>query len=213
LHVDERALVAWRPGFASKRRGQAEPEPANRLPEVHSAEKLERFCLGLLLRRPNLIYRLDRQLQAFNLERLSRADFSGTERRLVFEAVREALAQDEVDPEQAWRLGLTPELAALAETLVDEASNLDFDAQRAFEAVVDAFLRLRKRNLSDATSQVQFQLMAVQDAEDGSAIEDVEIEHIRQQVQAMAVQRAKLEQALSPRSLERAGMSPRGGSL
>ncbi len=212
LHVDERALTAWRPTAASRRRSQADLEPEIRLPGVRSVEILERFCLGLLLRKPSLVYRLDRELQAFDLERLSWVDFSSTERSLIFEAVKEGLAQDEVDPEQGWRLRLTPELSALAQSLVDEASNLDFEAQRAFEAVVDAFLRLRKRNLSDATSQMQYQLLAAQEAEIGAEAEAAEIEHIRQQVQAMAVQRARLEQALSPHGLERAGMNSRGGS-
>jgi DNA primase len=214
LHVDERALMAWRPRKPARRKpAQGDKEAGGPVSALRRAGRLERFCLGLLLRRPDLIYRLDREMQSLELERLGRDDFSGTERKLVFDAVKAGLAQEEAEPESAWRLTLPAELLDLAEGLVDEAIDVDFEASRVFDAILDAFLRLRKRNLSDATSQMQFQLLAAQDAGDVSEPMETDVESIKQQVQAMVIQRARLEQALSPRNLGRAGVGPRSGAL
>jgi DNA primase len=213
LHVDERALMAWRPAKGQPRSRSASVDTSGgTVSTLRLAGRLERFCLGLLLRRPNLVYRLDRELQSLELERLGRDDFTGTERKLVFDAVLGGLAQEDVEPENAWRMILSPELLELAESLVDEAMDVDFEAQRVSEAVLDAFLRLRKRNLSDATSQMQFQLLAAQDAERSSEPPEQEVEQIKQRVQAMVIQRARLEQALSPRGAERAGAGSRSGT-
>lgn len=217
LHVDERALMAWRaPARKVRRAGrseavQAEPVLSGQR-RSSGDDKLERFCLGLLLRTPSLVHRLDRDLQDLGLKRLAADDFGSTERRIMFESVRGALTQDAVDPQDAWRQGLDESLITLAEDLFAEASDVDLDEPRDFNEVLAAFLRLRKRSLSFSTGQLQFQLLAAQDAEEDVRPSGQEVEHMKQEVQQLALERARLEQALSRRGPEWAAAMSQGWS-
>lgn len=130
----------------------------------------------------------------------------------MFEGVRRALTQDAVDPQDAWRESLDASLLTLAEDLLAEISDLDLDEPRAFNEVVAAFLRLRKRSLSFSTGQLQFQLLAAQDAEEDVRPTGQEVEHMKQEVQQLALERARLEQALSRRGPEWAAAMSQGWS-
>ena len=217
LHVDERALMAWRtPGRRVQRAGRGVPgqaeSGASGRRSASGEDKLERFCMGVLLRSPSLVHRLDRDLQDLGLKRLAPDDFGSTERRIMFEGVRRALTQDAVDPQDAWRESLDASLLTLAEDLLAEISDLDLDEPRAFNEVVAAFLRLRKRSLSFSTGQLQFQLLAAQDAEEDVRPTGQEVEHMKQEVQQLALERARLEQALSRRGPEWAAAMSQGWS-
>ncbi len=90
LHVDERALMAWRPEKHQRSAGRIVAEPAAYGPSRNGQHaQHERFCLALLLHQPGLIYRLDRELQSLELARLGREDFSSTERQMIFDALEE----------------------------------------------------------------------------------------------------------------------------
>ncbi len=59
--------------------------------------KIESYCLGVLFRRPELLYRLDRKLQESHLSALAVEDFGYTDHQLLFGVVRLAVEQDEKD--------------------------------------------------------------------------------------------------------------------
>ena len=181
LRVDERALVAWRPA-ASRRGGRrATPSPESAEPRAEPAVEAgaqERFCLGVLLRSPEMIYRIDRELQSLDLERFSAQDFTGTERQVIFQAIRASLAQDESEPADHWRGQLVPPLGEMAEVLLREGGRLDLQEPRAIDEVVAGFLRLRKRNFGAARSQLQFQLQEAQEAGETQMI-DLQREVVR----------------------------------
>ena len=79
LKVDERALLKLRPQSQKRaaRQPSVDPTPVQ---EVYSEQEtaLERFCLGVLLREPELVYQIDRAYVSIELERLSTKDFTGT---------------------------------------------------------------------------------------------------------------------------------------
>jgi DNA primase len=182
LRVDERALVAWRP--APRRRARprgagAAPGAAETVvgPPVEASAQ-ERFCLGVLLHSPELIYRIDRELQSLELERLSGQDFTGTDRQVIFQAIRAALAQDDTEPADHWRGLLALPLGETADALLREGAQLDLQDPRAVDEVVAGFLRLRKRNLGSVRSQLQFQLQEAQEAGETQVI-DLQREVVR----------------------------------
>jgi len=170
LKVDERALQSWRPRPARRPTRGTQTEPAEEgIPERAAAADtggLERFCLGLLLRDPELLYRVDRELQGLGLERLSGGDFTGTERQVIFHGIRTSLAQDELEPAQHWRSHLEPALLAQAEALQTEAGEIQLEVPRVAEEALAGFLRLRMRALAASRAEIQFQLLAAQ--EDGA---------------------------------------------
>ena len=183
LKVDERALVAWRPRAPrrSPRRGQAPPgeaQPAAATAPPSETGLLQRFCLGILLHKPDLLYRVDRELQSFGLDRLSGGDFTGTEGQVIFQAIRGALAQQEDEPEQHWRAQLEPALLETALHSLALASDVQLEEQRVEQEILFGFLRLRKANLAAARSELQFQMLAAQETADEN-VRDLQNEVLR----------------------------------
>lgn len=195
LKVDERALQAWRPkSTVSRGARRASGEAAAREPLSLPADpaRLERFCLGLLLREPEVLYRIDRQLQSLGLERLSAQDFTGTERQVIFHAIRAALGQDEEEPAQHWRHNLEEPVLSLALSLEEEVASLAVSEPRVLDEILASFLRLRMRNLAGFRSQVQFQQVAAQEQGDlQTALE------LSREVMRLSRDWARLDQALA----------------
>jgi DNA primase len=106
LKVDERTLTgkpvrggppvrpARRPGVDSAQ--VQKPEKAA-VPTLNPSRKLEMACLGLLLRRPDLLPRLDRRLQESGLGPLSVTDFEYTDHQLMLGLIQQSLEQDQAE--------------------------------------------------------------------------------------------------------------------
>ncbi len=60
--------------------------------------EMEQHCLAILIKIPDLTYRLDRLLQQSGLDRLTQEDFSNTENVEIFLVIARAITQDELDP-------------------------------------------------------------------------------------------------------------------
>ena len=201
LQVDERALQPGgaKPAAGRRRRAAGEPpaEPAAQAPEASEA-RIERFCLGLLLRTPDIAYRVDRALAELELERLAPEDFTGTERQVIFQAVRSALAQEDQDPGEGWQRQLPEALVGYASSLVEEIESLstvgpiDLNQPKVLEDVLARFLQLRKRVVDSDLHQIQFQLLAAQDESEASE----EKAMLAGRVRKLAGQKSRLEQAL-----------------
>jgi DNA primase len=199
LRLDERALMSLRPK-PSRRRTRKAPAPEVSLEGLVSPRvetPIERFCLGVLLSDPELLYRIDRQLQALELGRVSPQDFTGTDHRVLFQAVREALAQDEEEPIRHWRNQLEPSLTALADSFLVEVAEFDFRLPKVVEGIMANFLRLRKRRLELALTHLRFQLQAVQEVEITDEELHEDLWHHTREVQRIASQKERLDRALS----------------
>jgi DNA primase len=197
LRVDERALMQWQPKEMQRRRRgtRSRVESAEPLPDVRRDSPLEGFCLGVLLSDPELLYRIDRQLQMVELTRLDPKDFSSSENQVVFEALRRALAQDDMEPIEHWRSKLEATLLEKAEAFLTGVEDLDMSQANILEAVVGHFMQLRKRNLEVQLNQLRFQLQAIQDAEDKDGDEE-DLWHYTRRVQDIATQKDRLDRAI-----------------
>jgi DNA primase len=167
LRVDERSL-AVNPRGGPLRRSRpaarrAAPVPPAELDEATSSAepaasrsptRLEAYCLGALLRQPELLYRADRELQALGLQRLSDDDFADAEHRLLLAAVATALEQVDSEPADYVRAHidsvLEPRLLALLESAADMAD------PKSSDAVMTAIFRLRQNAISVRLAQVRF---------------------------------------------------------
>jgi DNA primase len=194
LHVDERALAEARPAPGRPRR-RARPGAVAPLPLAVAATdpKFERFCLGLMLRDPELLYRVDRRFAALGLERLGADDFSGTERQVVFQAVRASLQQDDDEPQQHWRSALDTALLETAEAMVEAAGRVEAEEDKLAAEAEAHSLRLRRRHLESEVTQLRFQLQAAQD----EGPEAGEIQHLAREVQHLAGMKDVIDRALS----------------
>jgi DNA primase len=199
LKVDERALLSARSKPPRRRTRQASPLEVSleglASPKVESP--VERFCLGVLLRDPELLYRIDRRLQALDLGRVSPQDFTGTDHQVIFHSVREALAQDEEEPLQHWRNQLDPMILTLADSLLADVVELDFRLPKVLEGIMANFLRIRKRRLELALTHLRFQLQEVQDVETKDEELHEDLWHHTREVQRIASEKERLDRALA----------------
>lgn len=210
LKVDERALLAWKPQRSRDRRRK----PANVVQEAgggdvvktqESAGVLDGFCLGLLLRDPELTYRIDRVLQSIGLDILSPTDFRGSERQEIFRSVRGALEQQKEEPASHWRRILQPPLLDIANDLERTTQAIDLERPRVLDEVLANFLRLRKHDQELRLSQLRFQLQSAQEVEEQvSMMQRPEIEVLIQEAHDTTKQIARLDQAI----MQRQGMQP-----
>lgn len=204
LMVDERALLDWRPRSASGRRPSRVRAARSAEPAIASAsaDMLERFCLGVLLYDPELLYRVDRVLQSLELSRLSQLDFAGSERRMIFRMVHQALEQEDEEPGEHWRVGLNEILVEVAEGLLDEIEEIDLDRPRMMEDVLANFLRLRKRNQDAELAHLQFQFQMLQEADLEEGDEPLgEMGDLKRQVLRLAQDRARIDSAIGNRNV------------
>jgi DNA primase len=217
LRVDERALLAWQPRRERRKRGRTQPAEVSEetgAPSTIGATPavLDGFCLGLLLRDPELMYHVDRALQSIELDKLAADDFQGSERQAVFRVVRAALEQQDEEPIIHWRNNLLESLHETAARLEQKVEEIDLNRPRVLEEVLADFLRLRKYNLEMSLSQLRFQLQAAQEMEDEQRLMDrPDIERYTLKAQELALKLARVERAINQRQGIRQSSLASGG--
>ncbi|MCJ7568665.1 MAG: DNA primase [Anaerolineales bacterium] len=200
LKVDERALLQWRK--TKPRRGRRAPQAERDVEEkpavIAPSGAAERFCLAVLLDHPELLYRVDREFQALEIERSSNQDFSSTEYQMIFKVIRSALGQHEEEPVQYWQNKLETTLYSIAEMLMDEFDNIDTQEQKVIEEVIANFFRLRKRWIESKLTHIRFQLEALQEQSPADGADQRgQMWQLTREVQRLADIERRLDRVLS----------------
>jgi DNA primase len=119
-------------------------------------DRLEAYCLSVLVCHPALIAQTDRQLRLLGLPPLTVDDFLDTDVQIIFRALKAALDQDQIDPQEH----MIANLDEMAETRVrlwlaasDDAAVAD---RRRVDDIMLAVLRLRKRNIGSELLELRF---------------------------------------------------------
>jgi DNA primase len=173
LRVDERSLVTRTP----PRRQRIRPPRPEEAYLPRSAEtqvvlsrnatgNLEVYCLGVLLRRPDLVFQLDRYLLSSGLGRLSVQDFQQSENQAIFRLLMDSLAQDEVEPLHYVLNGLSESLMDAAEALLVISKELDPGDDRIMEELRRTIVEMRRRELNQRIEQIRFLMEEEQDKGD-----------------------------------------------
>lgn len=186
LRVDERALTVRRSASASRptpRPAAPSAAPLTPPPEAAPASKLEAFCLSALVRQPDVLYKVDRELLALGLPNLAPGDFGETEHQLIFRALHEALHQLEVEPADYLREHLDPTVRARVAAFLMETTNVENG--KAAEALLVAVLRLRKRTVRNWLNELRF--LAEDAREQGDTRAEAYQPEILRQAQALAL--------------------------
>lgn len=162
LQVDERSLMAERPSrpSAPRRRPTA---PAQNLPEARplpniedSTVRLESHCISIIVRQPELLYRVDRALLQNGLPRLSVGDFEHSDHQEMFRLSREALDQNEQEPYSYALQQLPMSLLDRMEEILSHSASLDTEDDKVFEDLLRTFLLLRRRLLRKSNEQMRY---------------------------------------------------------
>jgi DNA primase len=204
LQVDERSLASERP--ARRRPVRRRLPPAQPLPETRampnledSSVKLEAHCLSIIIRHPELLYRVDRAMQEEGLPRLSASDFEHSDLQEMFRLSLESLDQDQVEPSSYALQNLPLPLLDRADELLVRSEKLDPSEDRVFEDLLRTLLILRRRNLHKSNEQMRF---LQEEAQQEGDLRASEYQQVMVQ-NTLTLQR--LDKALSPsRNLPRA---------
>jgi DNA primase len=167
LKVDERSLAAAQARGPARgqrpRRPRVEiparaPEavPAVVAPTRSPSHKTEAHLLGMLVRRPSLLYRLDRALQEAGLGRMLPEDFGYTDHQVLFRLVRQSLEQDADEAEQYLRLNLPASLEGLVDELKTQSDQVDPLDERLLEDLFRAVVKIRRMALTESLNQLRF---------------------------------------------------------
>ena len=164
LKVDERTLTvnlrASRSRFARRRPQPAKPEAPTKTIEtvksLHSSHTLEAHALGVLLRRPDLVYQVNRRLQEAGLVRLSEEDFQHADHKAVLRLLLESVDQDNAEPLNYVLGGLSLPMMEMADDLLARTAKLDPKEERILADLVRTILSLRLRNLKQYNDHLRF---------------------------------------------------------
>ncbi len=160
LRVDERVLTASQAGGPVMRRRPRTVDPVQKIqPSLVTLDptlKIEAYCLGILFRRPEMLYRLDRKLEEFGLSALAVEDFGYTDHQLLFGFVRQAVEQDEKDHRHFMSMHLPEALDDLSKELLAKTETLDPLEDRVLEDLVNRCIDLRRTVAQASIGQLRF---------------------------------------------------------
>ena len=175
LKVDERAFISRQAPVSRARRPRVERQDSDPRKSqastpvsvagssVHNAEA---HCLGVLFRRPELLYRLDRRLEEGGLARLLPEDFEYTDHQLLLTLIRQSLEQVESDQHQYVVINLTESLKGLAQELLTQAEKLNPLVDRLLEDLERTVQKIRRARANQDLTQTRFLLEEAQQNSD-----------------------------------------------
>lgn len=164
LKVDERTLTGIKVTGGTPRRvprpraDQApvqESAPAATPSPVSPYRKMEAACLGVILRRPDLLPRLDRRLQESGLSALGPADFEYTDYQAILLLVQRSIEQDEADTTAFVRARLVDELSETHSELLSQSAPKGTD-ERLLDELTRQVLQMRRVVLAESVNQLRF---------------------------------------------------------
>ena len=163
---------AGRTGSGRRRPGEtstaaslaAQPQVAS------STAALEAHCLGVLMRRPDLVFRVDRVMQEYRLPRLAQSDFERAEHQAIFALVQESLDQDIAEPLHFVLSGLSFPMLDKADDLLRCTDKLDPVEEKVLEDLLRALLNLRMLNVRESLDYYRFLLEESQQQADKTQV-------------------------------------------
>lgn len=167
LRVDERSLLGAQIGSRPVRRKpaiQRQDAAAAPRPLLVSGreEALENHSLRLLLRQPDALYLLDRNLQKAGLARLSTIDFERSDHQMLAGLIIQSLEQDELDANQYIMEKLPEMLQDLVGEMLSPFDQGEPAPEKLVELLVRTIMRLRHSRANKHLDQLIFMQKDIQ---------------------------------------------------
>ena len=162
LKVDERAFIgtqAQAPRVRRPRQGEKQQpvvEKSTLAVSVSSSKMVEEYVIGVLFRKPELLYRLDRQLQEYGLLPLNAQDFDFTDNQMVFGLIRESVEQDRAEHHAFVAEAIPESLQGLSRDLLARAGPLDRMEDKLLEEILRGVIKLRRVAAGENLNQLRF---------------------------------------------------------
>jgi DNA primase len=183
LRIDERAFLEERRPTARRRRPPRKTVEESTEMEsgagarvaVPGARAVQGYLLAWLVRRPELLYRLDRLLQENGLATLTAEDFDYSDDQLLFGLIREALQQDEVEQQTFVAEAIPESLTAYVTELMALSDVPGTADSKVIEELLRGIRRMRDHSASEKRTQYRFlqeEAQADGDVESATAYQD-----------------------------------------
>ncbi len=204
LKVDESTLVSSyqqpvqkrrRPGRRAKNPVDQSAEPVSKIPEKSPLNEIEAMAVGMILRKPENLYRVDRALIQSGLARISNKDFMHTNHQEIISLIITSLDQDAIEPQNYVIEQMPIDLADYADDLLQKTQKLVPQEERILSEIFRNILRLRENVLRDMLNQYRFQLEDEQ--ENNSGLND----DLMQEINKVNQQILKINKAFNDRTL------------
>ncbi len=151
LEINERTLMSFRPARRKTTRPTRlqgappeQPREAVRSAVQREGGAYEKHCVGILLREPELIYKVDRALSQDGLARFDENDFENADFKILVKTIREAIAQSDEEPTDYIIKQLPEDFIEIVDELLIQTGDLNPKSDRVLEDLMRAFLNLRK---------------------------------------------------------------------
>ncbi len=196
LRVDERTLTgdpSQGPAFVRRKPRTAGPRSAVETPvaeAIRPSQKIESYALGVLFRKPELCYRLDRLLEGSGLAALSPEDFEYTDHQLFFRVIRQSLEQVEADHHAYVTARIPEDLLGLAKDLLSQTEKLDPVDDRLLEELFRSVIKMRRLIVEANFNQLRFIM------EDAQQEGDLRVKSYQEQALQYSRLRHNLDRAL-----------------
>jgi len=163
LEINESTLIKYRPERKKNRQPVrvSRPESSRSLPPARKdvrreGEVYEKHCVGILLREPELIYKVDRALTRDGLARFHEKDFLNTDFQILVRCIKDALAQAEEEPRDYIINHLPDDFVDIVDELLEMTRDLKPQSDRVLEDLMRAFLHLRQWQISKQNDHLRF---------------------------------------------------------
>jgi DNA primase len=176
LHVDERSLVGAALRSTRRRRSRTPPQPPADMRSgpatsgapnpIDASYTLEAHCLGILLRRPDLLYKIDRSLQETGLARLSADDFQRSDHQVLFQLIQDSLDQEEAEPLNYVLNNLSLPMMEAADELLKRTEKMDPNEEHVVMDLLRALIDQRLKNIHQNTEHLRFLMEEAQEQGD-----------------------------------------------
>ena len=163
LEINENTLLRFRP--ERKRRRPASltrrgTPPVGQTPDSRKVsrdgEMHEKHCVGILLREPELVYKVDRALSRDGLARFCEKDFQNADFQILIKIIKEALDQAEEEPRDYIITHLPDDFEQIVDELLVMSQDLNPNAEKVLEDLMRAFLNLRKWQLAKQNDHYRY---------------------------------------------------------
>ncbi len=131
-----------------------------------STYAVEAHALGVLMRRPDLLYRVNRALHEHGLSSLSADDFQHVDHQAIIRLLSQSVDQDNAEPLNYVLNGLSLPMMEIADSLLAHTERLDPSDERVLADVLRAILDLRQRAVRQSMEYLRFLMEDAQEQGD-----------------------------------------------
>jgi DNA primase len=163
LRVDESALTGTQAQASRVKRPRATEstqKPAKEKPNsvltVSTNNKVEAYIIAVLVKKPELLYRLDRVLQEYGLVKLAVQDFEYTDHQMMFGLIRESVEQDRTEQHEFVVESVPASLQGLLQELNVEGGKFDRMEEKLLEELLRGVIKLRRVAAGENLNQLRY---------------------------------------------------------